>query len=345
MTRAVLALWSRYRRSGSGPPVPSRLRRLAPATQAPAARPQAPRGRAAVQVDEERARRLYVSNRPADHAINYDFDGDVRAADAGRSALRRRQPRRHGLHEGDLPQLGRGHGHPRLPVPAAEEARARRSRRDGVGARRRARQLGHQHVPVRQGGSRARLRRHLPRVPRQHRLRREAPQRHRLRRLRSRRHDERRRVPEDAAARRSPNGWASWDGATAATSRCCRCSATARRSRRRRRWCRSPTSCSGSPTRDRAISTVSRPSSGSRGCRSRSRISTSSGRRCTTSTSCASRCWCTWRPTIPTSTSSRISRSSTRSAHASRISPRRASTSIRRLVRRASGTPSTVAPT
>src|SRR5215204_2697397 len=50
----------------------------APASQVPAARPQAPRGRAAVQVDEERARRLYVSNRPADHAINYDFEADVR---------------------------------------------------------------------------------------------------------------------------------------------------------------------------------------------------------------------------------------------------------------------------
>jgi dipeptidyl aminopeptidase/acylaminoacyl peptidase len=50
----------------------------APANQAPAARPEAPRGRAAVEVDEERALRLYVSNRPADHTINYDFEADVR---------------------------------------------------------------------------------------------------------------------------------------------------------------------------------------------------------------------------------------------------------------------------
>ena len=50
----------------------------AAANQAPAGRGQPPRGRAAVQVDEERARRLYVSNRPADHAINYDFDSDIR---------------------------------------------------------------------------------------------------------------------------------------------------------------------------------------------------------------------------------------------------------------------------
>jgi dipeptidyl aminopeptidase/acylaminoacyl peptidase len=37
-----------------------------------------PRGRTAVQVDEERARRLYVSNKPGDHAINYDFERDVK---------------------------------------------------------------------------------------------------------------------------------------------------------------------------------------------------------------------------------------------------------------------------
>ena len=36
------------------------------------------RGRAAVPVDEERARRLFVSNKPEHHAPNYDFDGDVR---------------------------------------------------------------------------------------------------------------------------------------------------------------------------------------------------------------------------------------------------------------------------
>ena len=55
-----------------------------PAPQAPAGtqpqRPSSstPRGRAAVQTDEERARRLYVSNRPEDHAINYDFAGDIK---------------------------------------------------------------------------------------------------------------------------------------------------------------------------------------------------------------------------------------------------------------------------
>ena len=57
-----------------------------PAAPAPAtgARPQtgpaaaSPRGRAAVQMDEERSRHLYVSNRPGDHAINYDFERDIK---------------------------------------------------------------------------------------------------------------------------------------------------------------------------------------------------------------------------------------------------------------------------
>jgi dipeptidyl aminopeptidase/acylaminoacyl peptidase len=53
----------------------------APAQAGSQARPQPsrpPRGRTAVQVDEDRARRLYVSNRPEDHAINYDFEADIK---------------------------------------------------------------------------------------------------------------------------------------------------------------------------------------------------------------------------------------------------------------------------
>ena len=84
-----------------------------------------------------------------------------------------------------------------------QEARTEGARGDGLGARRRPRQLGHQHVPVRQGSRRARLRRDLSGVSRQHRLRRGAPHGDRLRRLRDRRRAERRRLPEDAAARRS----------------------------------------------------------------------------------------------------------------------------------------------
>jgi dipeptidyl aminopeptidase/acylaminoacyl peptidase len=38
-----------------------------------------PRGRAAVPVDEERARRLFVSDKPEHHAINYDFERDIKA--------------------------------------------------------------------------------------------------------------------------------------------------------------------------------------------------------------------------------------------------------------------------
>ncbi|MGH8637383.1 MAG: hypothetical protein ACREUZ_09650, partial [Burkholderiales bacterium] len=49
------------------------------AAQPAGARQQPPSGRAAVPVDEERARQLYVSNRPEDHAGNYDFDRDVKA--------------------------------------------------------------------------------------------------------------------------------------------------------------------------------------------------------------------------------------------------------------------------
>jgi|SRR5687768_3477360 dipeptidyl aminopeptidase/acylaminoacyl peptidase len=75
MTRAALAVCLVTLAAGleAGPrQVP------APASPAPNARPQAPRGRAAVEVDEERSRRLYVSNKPADHAVNYDFDADVK---------------------------------------------------------------------------------------------------------------------------------------------------------------------------------------------------------------------------------------------------------------------------
>ena len=40
--------------------------------------PASHRAVAAVRMDEERARRLYVSNRPEDHAINYDFEADIK---------------------------------------------------------------------------------------------------------------------------------------------------------------------------------------------------------------------------------------------------------------------------
>ena len=173
------------------------------AARAASRRRHAGRSRPETPMDPDRARELYVSKDPADHARGYNFKRDVDDRVGDRSAVRQGQPGRHGLQEGDLPQQRRRHGHPGLSLPAAEEARPEGARGDGLGARRRARQLGREHVSVRQGSGRARLRRHLPRVSRQHRLRRGASQRDRLRRLRDRRHDERRRVPEDAAARRS----------------------------------------------------------------------------------------------------------------------------------------------
>lgn len=70
-------------------PAPAESERRAPAPRSAAWRQaagsqqtasrQPPRGREAVQPDEERARRLYVSNRPEDHAINYDFERDIKA--------------------------------------------------------------------------------------------------------------------------------------------------------------------------------------------------------------------------------------------------------------------------
>jgi dipeptidyl aminopeptidase/acylaminoacyl peptidase len=56
-----------------GPPQP---RATAQPQQGPAS--SSPRGRTAVRMEEERARRLYVSNRPEDHAINYDFEADIK---------------------------------------------------------------------------------------------------------------------------------------------------------------------------------------------------------------------------------------------------------------------------
>ena len=189
-----------------GPPRPRRLPRSSrprPASK-PRTRPapSSPRGRAAVR--STRSGRGASTSATAPRITRPTTTSRRHQGTASdRGALWRGQQGRHGLHEGLVPEQRRRHGDSRLPVPAAEEARPGRPCRDGLGARRRARQLGHQHVPVREGSGRARLRRDLSRVPREHRLRREAPQGHRLRRLRDRRHDERGGVPEVAAARRS----------------------------------------------------------------------------------------------------------------------------------------------
>ena len=192
MTRAALAVCLVTAAAGlaAGP-----RQAPAPANQAPAARPEAPRGRAAVQVDEERARRLYVSNRAADHAVNYDFEADVRQrteaearyAEASRGVLdftkvtyrstvgdmdvpaylfqplKKRGP---GGHAAMVWVHGGVHGNWGINMfPFVKEAVERG------------------YVVI------------CPEYPRQYGLRREASQRHRLRGLRSRRHGERRRVP------------------------------------------------------------------------------------------------------------------------------------------------------
>ena len=70
MTLLKLTLFSVALAAGA---VPAAARQApAPQTPAPAARPQP-------QVDQERARRLYVSNDPKDHGLGVDFDRQVQA--------------------------------------------------------------------------------------------------------------------------------------------------------------------------------------------------------------------------------------------------------------------------
>ncbi len=179
---------------------PSRRRRrvprragpgAAPAPEPPAAGPDGPRTRPpALRVEG-----------PEGPLARHGLPGRHRRAREDRRAVSRALQGHHRLLNRQVPQQRRRHGHPGLPVPADQQARAEGTRGDDLGARRCARQLGHHHVPVRQGGGRARLRDHRPRLPRQHRLRRGAPPGHRLRRQGGRRRDLGPRVPEDAAAR------------------------------------------------------------------------------------------------------------------------------------------------
>ena len=164
-------------------------------------RPGSPRQQ--IPMDPERARQLYIPTDPALQSPGHNYQADIDGRLATEARYADGLQGAHRLPEGELSQPHWRHGHPGLPVPAAAEARAEGARRDGLGARRRPRELGHHDVPVREGGGGARLRDHRARVPRQHRLRRGAPPGDRLRRLRGGRHDVRRRLPEDAAARGS----------------------------------------------------------------------------------------------------------------------------------------------
>ncbi len=113
-----------------------------PQTQGGRQRPETP-------MKPERARQLYVSDDPADHARGYDFKSDMdekkvtdeRYAKASQGVMDYQKiTYRSSVGDMDIPAY--------LFQPL-QEARREGTRRDGVGARRRPRQLGHQHVPVR----------------------------------------------------------------------------------------------------------------------------------------------------------------------------------------------------
>ena len=80
MVLAALALSTAFfAQTAPGPPTQTAPAATAAAPSRPAAggNQPPPSGRAAVPLDGERARRLFVSNRPEDHAISYDFDRDI----------------------------------------------------------------------------------------------------------------------------------------------------------------------------------------------------------------------------------------------------------------------------
>ena len=124
-----------------------------PAAQAPAGQRGA-RPRPDTAMDPDRARQLYVSTKPEDHAPGYDFKQDMdekaatdrRYAEASRGVL-------------DFQKISYRSSVGDMDIPAylfqpLTEARRRRTRRDGLGARRRARRLGH-HACSRSCGRRS----------------------------------------------------------------------------------------------------------------------------------------------------------------------------------------------
>ena len=93
-----------------------------------------------------------------------------RGAQADRQRLRRAGQGGAGVPHRQLQEPPRRTGDPRVPVrPAGEEARG--ARRAGMGARRRALQLGALHVALRARGGAEGVRGDHPQLPRQHQLR------------------------------------------------------------------------------------------------------------------------------------------------------------------------------
>ena len=180
-------------------PPAAAARRAAASSRVSAAAGQGP-------MDEDRARQLYVSNDHADHGRGVDFAPAGSAEGGRRQEVRGSRQRGRRFQEGHVSQQRRGPRRSGLRVSAAEQARRERARRADLGARRRSRQLGHHDVALRSRGGRARIRGDLSRVPRQHRIWREALQRDRLRRLRDRRCDVGQRLLEDDGSRRPRSG-------------------------------------------------------------------------------------------------------------------------------------------
>ena len=171
-----------------------------PSAQAPSS---APRGGWPGAMDEDRARQLYVSNDHADHGRGVDFarqveqkaDDDKRYAQVTKGVVDfQKVSYRSSVGDMDIP----AYLFQPLNKRGAKGHAAMVWVHGGVHGN-----WGITMWPFVKRGGRTRLRRDLSRVSRQHRLRREALQGDRLRRVRDGRRDERGRLLEDAAARRS----------------------------------------------------------------------------------------------------------------------------------------------
>ena len=177
--------------------------RPAQQAQAPAAQQPRQNPRAQVPMDPERARQLYVSKDPKDQSLGTDYQADI----AAREKDAARYPELcKGIIDFKIVKYRSSVGDLDIPAYLFQPIQKRGPKghaamvwvHGGVHGN-----WGITHVPVREGGRRARLRDHRARLPRQHRLRRGVPPGDRLRRQGSGRHDLGGGLPEDAALRRS----------------------------------------------------------------------------------------------------------------------------------------------